>query len=108
MRSLESHLDFDLDLAVEQSSENPVFYVQYAHARICSILRQAEEAGIGVPTTAEVDLSLLTEEAEINLIKKMGELPEEILLAATLREPHRIARYALDSLPCPWRRGSLA
>ncbi|MGI6148296.1 MAG: arginine--tRNA ligase [Firmicutes bacterium] len=96
MRSLESHLDFDLDLAVEQSSENPVFYVQYAHARICSILRQAEEAGIGVPTTAEVDLSLLTEEAEINLIKKMGELPEEILLAATLREPHRIARYALD------------
>ena len=70
-----------------------------------------------MPTTAEVDLSLLTEEAEINLIKKMGELPEEILLAATLREPHRIAlcsrlsRYlplVLYSLPCPWRRGSLA
>jgi arginyl-tRNA synthetase len=95
-RSLESHLDFDMSLAVEQSSENPVFYVQYAHARICSILRQAEEVGVAVPTTADVDLSLLSEEAEVNLIKKLGELPEEILLATTLREPHRIARYALD------------
>lgn len=96
MRSLESHLDFDMDLAVEQSSENPVYYVQYAHARICSILRQAEEAGVSVPSTADVDLNLLAEEEEINLIKKLGELPEEILLATTQREPHRIARYALD------------
>lgn len=96
MRSLESHLDFDMNLAVEQSSENPVFYVQYAHARICSILRQAAEAGVAVPTTADVDLGLLSEESEINLIKKLGELPEEILQAATHREPHRIARYALD------------
>lgn len=96
MRSPESHLDFDLNLAVEQSSENPVFYVQYAHARICSILRQAEEAGVAIPTSEQADLSLLTEEAEVNLIKKLGDLPEEIVLATVKREPHRIARYALD------------
>ena len=95
-RSPESHLDFDLNLAVEQSNENPVFYVQYAHARISSIMRQAQEAGVAMPTTADVSLERLTEESEITLIKKMAELPEEMLLAATQREPHRIARYALD------------
>ncbi|HBG01257.1 MAG TPA: arginine--tRNA ligase, partial [Firmicutes bacterium] len=58
-RSPESHLDFDLDLAVEQSNENPVFYVQYAHARISSILRQGQEVGVRLPSAAEVDLDLL-------------------------------------------------
>ncbi len=96
MRSPESHLDFDLNLAVEQSSENPVYYIQYAHARICSILRQAEEIGVAVPSASEADLILLTSDYEVNLIKKLGELPEEIILATIQREPHRIARYALD------------
>jgi arginyl-tRNA synthetase len=96
IRSPESHLDFDLDLAVEQSNENPVFYVQYAHARISSIMRQAEEAGVTIPTAAAVSLECLKEESEIALMKKMAELPEEILIAAVQREPHRIARYALD------------
>lgn len=95
-RSPESHLDFDLNLAVEQSSENPVFYVQYAHARISSILRQGQEMGIALPTTAEVNLELLNHESEIALLKQLAALPEEILVAALEREPHRITRYALD------------
>lgn len=95
-RSPESHLDFDLNLAVEQSSENPVFYVQYAHARIASILRQAGEMGISLPTSSQVDLGLLQHDAEIALLKQLAVLPEEILLAALQREPHRLTRYALD------------
>lgn len=95
-RSPESHLDFDLNLAVEQSSENPVFYVQYAHARISSILRQGQEMGIEVPTCAEADLTLLTHETELDLIKQLAAFPEELLSAALLREPHRMTRYALE------------
>ena len=79
MRSADSHLDFDLDLAREQSSENPVYYVQYAHARICSILRQAET----VPPVAQVDCSLLRNPAELALIQKIAELPGEIAYAAS-------------------------
>lgn len=95
-RSPESHLDFDLDLAVEQSNENPVFYVQYAHARICSILRQGREMGVDLPTSNQVDLSLLAHDAEQALIKQMAALPEELLIAALERAPQRITRYALD------------
>lgn len=95
-RSPESHLDFDLNLAVEQSNENPVFYVQYAHARISSILRQGRELGIEVPTCSEVDLSLLQHETELDLLKQLAALPEELLTAALLREPHRLTRYAMD------------
>lgn len=95
-RSPESHLDFDLDLAVEQSNENPVFYVQYAHARICSILRQGREMGVDLPTSNQVDLSLLAHDAEQALIKQMAALPEELLSAALERAPQRITRYALD------------
>jgi len=90
MRSADSHLDFDLDLAKEQSSENPVYYVQYAHARICSILRQAET----VPSVTQVDCSLLTNPAELALIEKIAELPGEIAYAASHLEPHRMAFYA--------------
>ncbi len=95
-RSPESHLDFDLDLAVEQSNENPVFYVQYAHARISSILRQGREMGVSLPSSTEVDLSLLAHDSEIALIKQLASLPEELLTAAVQREPHRVTRYALD------------
>ena len=91
MRSLDSQLDFDLDLAKSKSSENPVYYIQYAHARICSIFRQAQEAGI--TKADQPKLSLLTDESELALIKKMAAYVEEIEYAAKERAPHRIARY---------------
>ncbi len=95
MRSADSHLDFDLDLAKEQSSENPVYYVQYAHARICSILRQSEGMPPGgCPPVGEVDCTLLREPAELSLILKIAELPGEIAYAASHLEPHRLAFYA--------------
>lgn len=96
MRSADSQMDFDLDLAKSESSENPVYYVQYAHARICSILRQASEQGITLPDVAAVDFSLLKDETEIDLIKKILDLPEEIVYSAVHQEPHRIAAFAMD------------
>lgn len=96
MRSMDSHLDFDMDLAISTSNENPVFYVQYAHARICSIYRQAEEQGIALLPLAEVDLSLLNTEHEYDLLRKIGELPEEIAVAAANYAPHRMVRYVYD------------
>lgn len=96
MRQANSHFDFDLDLAVEQSNDNPVFYVQYAHARICSILRLLKEEGILVKPAAEIDLSLLKEEQEIDLLKLLARFQEEIRQAAILREPSRITRYAME------------
>ena len=96
MRQANSHFDFDLDLAVQQSNENPVFYVQYAHARICSILRLLAQENITVKPAKEADLSLLREEKEIDLIKLLARFPEEIGAAATLREPSRITRYVMD------------
>lgn len=93
MRSIDSQLDFDLDLAKSRSNENPVYYVQYAHARICSIFRQAEEAGIQYGKWDETNFSLLTMEAEIDLIKKLGTYPEVVADAAAQRAPHTIARY---------------
>ena len=92
MRSLDSQLDFDLDLAKKKSNENPVYYIQYAHARISSIFRQADEAGIAVRDGAE--LELLTDETEIALIKKLAAYPEEIARAAADFAPQRIARYS--------------
>lgn len=90
MRSGDSHMDFDLDLAVSQSNENPVFYAQYAHARICSILRSADEQGMKVSTDS---LELLQSEKEIDLLKKIGDFPQIVADAAKLRAPHRIAIY---------------
>ena len=91
MRSIDSQLDFDLTLATEKSNENPVYYIQYAHARICSIFRQLKEAGI--EEAAEADYTLLTDQAEIELIKKLGEYPELIASAAKERAVHRVAHY---------------
>lgn len=96
MRSIDSHLDFDMDLAISTSNENPVFYVQYAHARICSIYRQAEEQGIQLPELSAIDYSLLTSEHEYNLLHKMGELPQEVALAAENYAPHRLIRYVYE------------
>ena len=92
MRSLDSQLDFDLDLAKKRTNENPVYYIQYAHARISSIFRQADEAGIAAKDGAE--LELLTDETEIALIKKIAAYPEEIARAAAELAPQRIARYS--------------
>ena len=94
MRSPNTHLEFDLDLAKEASEKNPVFYLQYAHARICSILRKAQETGLSVP--AVVDLSLLAHPSEQALIKVMMDLPGSIAGAAQFREPHRLANYLRD------------
>jgi arginyl-tRNA synthetase len=96
MRSPDSHLDFDLELAKQQNQENPVYYVQYAHARICSIFRQAEAAGIRMPGITEIDPSLLQEEEELVLLRKVADFPEEISVAARAMAPQRIARYVLD------------
>lgn len=91
MRSIDSQLDFDLTLATEKSNENPVYYIQYAHARICSIFRQLKEAGI--EELPEADYTLLADPAEVELIKKLGEYPELIASAAKERAVHRVAHY---------------
>lgn len=96
MRSMDSHLDFDMDLAVSTSNENPAFYVQYAHARICSIFRQAEEQNVAVLPLDQVDLSKLTAAHEYDLLRKIGELPEEIRIAAEGYAPHRLTRYVYE------------
>ncbi|HAS55522.1 MAG: arginine--tRNA ligase [Nitrospirae bacterium GWC2_57_13] len=95
-RRSDSHLDFDLDVAKEQSRENPVYYVQYAHARLSSIFREAETRGIAVPASAEVDLALLDTEEEQNIIKSLARYPEMIEEAALAYEPHRITFYLQD------------
>jgi len=93
MSSTTAHLNFDMDLAVQQADVNPVFYVQYAHARICSIFRQAEERGIELTDLSNVDTSLLGEPEERELMKKLAEFPDEVYESAMAREPHRIAHY---------------
>jgi arginyl-tRNA synthetase len=95
MRAPGTHLEFDLGLAKEASEKNPVFYLQYAHARIASIRRKAAEVGVDEPEGG-ADLGLLTHEAEQALIKEILRLPEEIRLAAELMGPHRLATYLRD------------
>ena len=94
MRSADTHLDFDLDLAVSQSNENPVYYSQYAHARISSILRSAAEQGFEVDMNA--DFSLISAEKEVDLLKKIGEFPQVVADAAQKRMPHRITNYIFE------------
>jgi len=97
LRDPDSTVEFDLDLAKSQSADNPVYYVQYAHARLCSILRQAREQGYDPDINPEDrHLKLLTSPEERDLLKKIADLPGEITLAARLTEPHRLARYVLD------------
>jgi arginyl-tRNA synthetase len=90
MRSTDSHLDFDLELAKEESSNNPVYYVQYAHARIHSILDNSEL------TADDENLDLLTNEAEIELMKMLAKFPEEIKMIAESRQPHHLTTFAYD------------
>ena len=91
--SADSTLDIDLDLWSRKSSDNPVFYVQYAATRAASVLRNAAEMGIAEPDPTTVDLALLTHPRETELLKALAELPQVIATAAELREPHRVARY---------------
>lgn len=94
MRSVDSHLDFDLDLAKKQSDENPVYYVQYAHARICSIERMAEERGFAF--CDECDLGMLLHPAELSLMRVIADYPHELRSALEARAPHRLTTMARD------------
>lgn len=94
--SADSAVDIDLDLISKRTNENPVFYVQYAHARLSSLQRNAASLGIERGPVDEADLSLLTHEREGDLIRTLGEFPRVVLSAAQLREPHRVARYLED------------
>ena len=96
IRRCDSTVDFDLELAKKASSENPVFYIQYAHARICSIRRELAERGIPMPTMEDFDVSLLTDPTEINLAKAVSRFPEEIMKAAEETAPHRLVYYATE------------
>ncbi|MDV6379448.1 arginine--tRNA ligase [Sporosarcina sp. GW1-11] len=90
MRSGDAQMDFDLDLAVSKSNENPVYYAQYAHARICSILRQAKEQNMQASTD---NVTQLQDEKELELLKKLGDFPKLVSDAARLRAPHRVTTY---------------
>lgn len=94
MRKCEQHLDFDLDLAKSQSSDNPVYYVQYAHARVCSVLKQAADKGINVEITdGATHLDLLTEEHEQALLRTISRYPELVETSALNEEPHQLTHY---------------
>ncbi|XCN72499.1 MAG: arginine--tRNA ligase [Candidatus Electrothrix aestuarii] len=96
MRKYDSQLEFDLEVAKAQSQENPVYYVQYAHARLCSIERMAEEKGVSMPVFAETDLSLLKEEEEYQLLKTLAIYPALVADAATDLAPHRIIFFLME------------
>ena len=110
-RKNDAPLDFDFDKVLEQSKDNPVFYVQYANARVNSVLRKAGEAGIDVSDAAlaQADLSLLTDEAQISVAKKIAEWPRLVEIAGRTNEPHRVAFYLYDlasELHSLWNRGN--
>ncbi len=110
-RKNDAPLDFDFDKVLEQSKDNPVFYVQYAHARVNSVLRKARDAGIAVddPTLAAADLTKLGHESELSLAKKLAEWPRLVEIAAKGHEPHRVAFYLYDlasELHALWNKGN--
>jgi arginyl-tRNA synthetase len=95
-REANSHFEFDLDLAVEQSSQNPVYYVQYAHARICSLLRAMAEEGLTLEQCDHSNLSLLTQPQELELIRHLAALPSELDAAAKAYDPSKVTKYATE------------
>jgi arginyl-tRNA synthetase len=101
--SVDSSIDLDLDLLVRQSAENPVYYVQYAHARMCSVRRNAAQLGLDRGPAADFQPELLSHERESDLLGQLGEFPRVVATAAELREPHRVARY-LESLAGAYHR----
>ena len=96
----DTQMDFDLGLAVREDSENPIYYVEYAHARICSLLRAMEAEGVTVPAQSGVDMSLLSGETEVALIKQISQFCEEIRLAARDYDPSHINRYLQELAGC--------
>ena len=96
----DTQMDFDLGLAVREDSENPIYYVEYAHARICSVLRNLAAEGYAVPAMADVDMSLLSGETELALIKQISQFCEELRLAARDYDPSHINRYLVDLAGC--------
>jgi arginyl-tRNA synthetase len=92
----DTHLEFDLGLAVRQDSENPVYYVQYAHARICSLIAMLASEGFDVPAFNEIAPGLLSAETELELVKQISLLPEEIRLVARDYDPSRINKYVIE------------
>ncbi|MDA8746798.1 arginine--tRNA ligase [Litoreibacter sp.] len=110
-RKQDAPLDFDMDKVLEQSKDNPVFYVQYAHARVCSVLRKAQEAGLDISdgVLAVSDLSVNTHEAELTLAAKLAEWPRLVEIAARTNEPHRVAFYLYElsgEFHALWNRGN--
>jgi arginyl-tRNA synthetase len=108
-RKNDANLDFDFAKVTEQSKDNPVFYVQYAHARVHSVLRKAKEQGIEVSETSDVDLSALNDSSELGLIKEMLNWPRLMESAAVSHEPHRIAFYLYDlasEFHALWNKGN--
>ncbi|QCE35508.1 arginine--tRNA ligase [Acetobacteraceae bacterium] len=110
-RKADAQMDFDLDLAVAQSRDNPVFYVQYAHARCCSVLRMAQEKFKEAETVslADVDLSSLTSQEELGIIRRVAEFPKVVEASAQHREPHRIATYCMQlasDFHALWNKGN--
>ncbi len=110
-RKNDAPLDFDFDKVLEQSKDNPVFYVQYAHARVCSVLRKATEAGIAIDdaTLSAADLTKLGHEAELDVAKKLAEWPRLVEIAGRTHEPHRVAFYLYElasDLHGLWNRGN--
>jgi arginyl-tRNA synthetase len=110
-RKNDAPLDFDFDKVLEQSKDNPVFYVQYAHARVCSVMRKVAVEGIAHDdaTLAGANLSGMTDEAELALAKKLAEWPRLVEIAARTNEPHRVAFYLYElasDLHALWNRGN--
>ncbi len=110
-RKNDAALDFDFAKVLEQSKDNPVWYVQYAHARVCSVLRRAAEAGQGVDDArlAGADLRHLSHEAELALVRKLAEWPRQVEIAARGNEPHRVAFYLYEvasEFHALWNRGN--
>ena len=100
MHDAGSGIDFDLDQAVKTDNDNPVYYVQYAHARICSILKKMESEGVAFAGAENIDATLLTEPSEMDLIRMLAAFPQEIVMAAEKYDPSRINRF-VSTWPAP-------
>ena len=96
LREPNSHFDFDLELAAKQSSENPVYYVQYAHARICSIIKKAQEQGVQLRTPNDDELALLNSKEEKDIIRHLSALTDEIVASAKAYDPAKITHYVIE------------
>ena len=96
LQGIDTALTFDLDIVTAQSMENPVYYVQYAHARVSSIIRRAADGGVVSPPFADIDPSVLVHERELDLLRALAEYPETLRHAAALRAPHRVTTWVRD------------